>query len=272
MRRTLVVFLAAALVPITSMAATAQVDEEGAEIYQQNCSTCHQPDGSGISGTFPPLAGNPNAADVDYVTSVILEGKSGPITVNGVAYDGVMAAVPSLDDDQVAAVAAFVASLATGGDDPDEATTTTTLAPPTEGDADRGEALFSGSTRLANAAPACASCHSAGSYGLLGGPGLGPDLSDFFARFGGEAGVAAALANPPSATMTPLFEDHPLTEEEIADLTAYFAVVAEEPAPDGPDLLTIFGLAGAAGLFGFLALFVRKPRGTYLDNLRGGTR
>lgn len=271
MRRTLVVLLAAALVPIASTAATAQVDEEGSEIYQQSCAACHQPDGSGISGTFPPLAGNPNAADVDYVASVILEGRSGPITVDGVTYDAVMPPVASLSEEQVGAVAAFVAALAEGGGD-DGPAAATTVPPVTDGDVDEGEALFSGAMRLTNAAPACASCHSAGSHGLLGGPGLGPDLSDFFARFGGEAGVAAALANPPSATMTPLFEDHPLTENEIADLTAYFAVVAEEPAPGGPDLLTIFGLAGAAGLFGFLALFVRKPRGTYLDNLRGGTR
>ena len=273
MRRPAVAALLALSVALIGAPAVAQSDTEGEEIYQQNCATCHQPDGSGISGTFPPLEGNPNSADVDYVTSVILEGKSGPITVNGVNYDSVMTAVSSLDEEQVAAVAAFVATLAEGGVvEPDQDTTTTSPGPVIEGDADRGEALFSGSTQLANAAPACASCHSAGSHGLLGGPGLGPDLSDFFARFGGEAGVAAALANPPSATMTPLFEDHPLTDDEIADLTAYFAAVVEEPALGGPDLLTIFGLAGAAGLFGFLALFDRKPRGTYLDNLTGGTR
>ena len=132
--------------------------------------------------------------------------------------------------------------------------------------------MFTGATRLENNAPACGSCHAAGPHALLGGPGLGPDLTDFFVRFGGETGVAGALANPPSATMAPLFADHPLTEQETVDLTAYFAVVAEEPRSGGPDLLTIFGLAGAAGLFGFLALFVRKPRGTYLDNKRGGAR
>ena len=72
--------------------------------------------------------------------------------------------------------------------------------------------------------------------------------------------------------MTPLFADNPLTEDEIAHLTAYFADVADDPTTGGPDLLTVFGLVGAAGLFGFLALFVKKPKGTYLDNLRGGAR
>lgn len=255
----------------TASPAAAQTDD-GEELYQQSCATCHQPDGTGISGTFPPLAGNPNAADVEYVTSVITEGKQGPLTVDGVSYDGVMAPVTTLTEDQVAAVAAFVATLAEGGGPDVEPATTTTLAPVNEGDTDEGERLFSGATRFANGAPACASCHSAGAHALLGGPGLGPDLTDFFVRFGGDAGVAGALANPPSATMTPLFADQPLTEEEIADLTAHFAAVADEPRPGGPDLMTIFGLAGAAGLFGFLALFVRKPRGGYLENKRGGAR
>lgn len=269
MRRTALLVLA--LTMSMTIPATAQTDD-GEELYQQACATCHQPDGRGIVGTFPPLAGNPNVADVDYVMSVIMQGKRGPLTVDGVTYDAVMAPVTTLTEDQVAAVAAFVATLAEDGGSDDEPATITTPAPVTEGDAGEGEHLFTGATRLENRAPACGSCHAAGSHGLLGGPGLGPDLTDLFIRFGGEAGVAGALANPPSATMAPLFADHPLTEDEIRDLTAYFAEVADEPSPGGPDLLTVFGLAGAAGLFGFLALFVRKPRGGYLENKRGGAR
>ncbi|MDH3248695.1 MAG: cytochrome c [Acidimicrobiia bacterium] len=271
MSRTLIVFAATSMILLLSSVAIAQVDEEGSELYQQSCATCHQPDGSGISGTFPPLAGNLNAADTEYVASVILEGRRGPITVDGVTYDGVMPAIPSLSEAQVDAVAAFVAALAGGGGGNGTTTTTAPVAPD-DGDVDEGEALFTGAARLANGAPACASCHSVGRHDRLGGPGLGPDLTDLFVRFGGEAGAAAALANPPSATMTPLFEDHPLNNDEIADLTAFFAAVADEPAAGGTDLLTVFGLAGAAGLFGFLALFVRKPRGKYLDTKRGGAR
>lgn len=32
---------------------------EGEELYLQYCAACHQPDGKGITGFFPPLANNP---------------------------------------------------------------------------------------------------------------------------------------------------------------------------------------------------------------------
>ena len=36
-------------------AATAS-DNSGEATYLQNCSACHQPDGKGLTGAFPPLA------------------------------------------------------------------------------------------------------------------------------------------------------------------------------------------------------------------------
>ena len=122
-----------------------------------------------------------------------------------------------------------------------------------------------------NGAPACAACHGAGGFDQLRGSGLGPDLTHMYSRFGGEQGTAAALAIPPSATMTPLFADNPLTETEIADLTAFFAEVDQEEPGGGFDMLWIWGLAVLAALLGFLALFVSKPSGTYLDKLRSST-
>jgi hypothetical protein len=48
---------------------------------------------------------------------------------------------------------------------------------------DRGQALFLGTTRFENQAPACISCHSAG-IGALNGGTLGPDLTHVFGRYG----------------------------------------------------------------------------------------
>jgi cytochrome c5 len=85
----------------------AQEPDDGAAIYQAKCAACHQPDGTGIPGTFPPLADNPHIADTDYVASVIENGLSGEIEVNGVTYDGQMP-VLGLSDAEASAVISFL--------------------------------------------------------------------------------------------------------------------------------------------------------------------
>ena len=224
--------------------------DDGAAGYAASCASCHQVDGSGIPGAFPPLAGNEAATDPAYVADVIANGLSGPIEVDGVVYDSVMPAVPALSGAELDAVVAYVVSLAAGSDDPtpDEPTTETTLpAGPTVGDPDRGRELFLGSKGLDEGGAACAACHSAGAEGNLGGNGLGPDLTTAFDRLGGEAGLTGWLANPPSATMMPIFAEDPMTEEETADLVAYLATTSDADTDDGPiDLLLVAGLVASS--------------------------
>lgn len=80
----------------------------GQDVYLQNCSGCHQPSGSGVPGSFPPLAGNPNVDDTEYVRGVIANGLSGVIEVNGETYDGVMPSFSTLSDEEVDALIAFL--------------------------------------------------------------------------------------------------------------------------------------------------------------------
>lgn len=249
----------------TARAATLQPVEEGASIYEADCASCHQANGEGISGSFPPLAGNPAVADEAYVASVVRDGLSGAIEVLGVSYDSTMPPV-SLSDDEVAAVAAYVATLAGSGTS--TPATTPVAAGPTEGDPDRGHELFVGSASFANGGPACAACHAAGTVDGLGGPGLGPDLTVAFDRLGGEAGLTGWLANPPSAVMAPLFKDKTLADDEIADVVAYLGEARSAPPGSKVDLMTIIGLAGAVMLFGGLLIASRGLRDTYVERLR----
>jgi mono/diheme cytochrome c family protein len=83
---------------------------DGAEVYSQICSSCHQPGGAGLPGTFPPLLDNPNVADAAYVRQVVNEGRQGQITVLGQTYDGVMPPFSTLGDDDIEAVIAYVQS------------------------------------------------------------------------------------------------------------------------------------------------------------------
>ena len=78
----------------TAETAVATVDElmaKGEAVYLANCAACHQPDGSGLTGAFPPLAGSDYLkGDRNQVMAAALFGLSGPITVNGVDYNGVV--------------------------------------------------------------------------------------------------------------------------------------------------------------------------------------
>lgn len=80
----------------------------GSATYTQNCASCHQANGQGIPGAFPPLAGHvPNLYNAEggreYLIKVVLYGLQGPITVNGASYNGVMNAWGQLSDEQIAA-------------------------------------------------------------------------------------------------------------------------------------------------------------------------
>lgn len=89
---------------------------DGHEVFLKNCSMCHQAEGQGLAGVFPPLAKSDylmeraKAEDRSELVSYILNGKTGKITVNGTDYNGVMTPVAGLSDADIAAVLSFVTS------------------------------------------------------------------------------------------------------------------------------------------------------------------
>jgi nitrite reductase (NO-forming) len=82
----------------------------GKQIYSQTCFACHQPEGTGIPNAFPPLAkSNYLNKDVNNVIGIVLHGKSGEVTVNGLTFNSVMPS-QSLSDEEVANVLTYVYS------------------------------------------------------------------------------------------------------------------------------------------------------------------
>ena len=80
----------------------------GQRVYEQNCLACHQANGQGVPGAFPPLAGSDYLlADPEAAINVLLKGLSGEITVNGETYNGVMPAV-QLSDEKMANVLTYI--------------------------------------------------------------------------------------------------------------------------------------------------------------------
>ena len=71
----------------------------GKEVYDKICTTCHQPDGRGMAGVFPPLAQSDFLMhDSERAIRVLIEGLQGPITVNGQTFNGVMPNFSLTDD------------------------------------------------------------------------------------------------------------------------------------------------------------------------------
>lgn len=93
-------------------AGTLTKDEQiaaGRQLFTGTCSVCHQANGEGLKGVFPPLAKSDYiAADPKRIVNAMLHGVSGKVTVNGVEYNSVMPPMTQLADDEVANIATFV--------------------------------------------------------------------------------------------------------------------------------------------------------------------
>jgi len=85
---------------------------DGATVYLANCSSCHQTNGNGVPGAFPPLAANPLVTgNAVAVIAIVKNGLEGRIVVNGQAYSGIMPRWSGvLSDQQIAAVISYIRS------------------------------------------------------------------------------------------------------------------------------------------------------------------
>jgi mono/diheme cytochrome c family protein len=83
---------------------------KGQATYQQICVSCHQADGTGMPGVYPPLDGSEwLTGDARVPIAIVLHGMMGPITVAGQTYDNMMTAWGAmLSDEDAAAVVSYV--------------------------------------------------------------------------------------------------------------------------------------------------------------------
>ncbi len=134
---------------------------DGKTIFAANCSACHGANGLG-GGPYPPLAGNPdvNAADSAGVIRIVLNGRTGPLEVNGKQYGGNMPAWRDLSDADIAAVLTYVRSAWNNGAPAVSADQVAAARAPV---AMSGEALF---------AAHCATCHQSAGQGTDAFPPL----------------------------------------------------------------------------------------------------
>ncbi|MFA9213024.1 MAG: cytochrome c [Candidatus Methylacidiphilales bacterium] len=81
----------------------------GYQLYEKNCSNCHQTDGTGLAQLYPTLVNsdfiknNPTAID-----SIIKYGQKGSIMVNGIEYNMAMPGNNKLSDFEIKQIASYV--------------------------------------------------------------------------------------------------------------------------------------------------------------------
>lgn len=72
----------------------------GEEVYEKNCVACHQSEGQGVEGAFPPLAKSDYLLeDKNRAIRQIIHGSKGEMVVNGVTYNSIMPAQPVTDEE-----------------------------------------------------------------------------------------------------------------------------------------------------------------------------
>jgi mono/diheme cytochrome c family protein len=95
----------------------------GRRVYAQNCIACHQANGAGLQGVYPPLARANWVRDTpERLIKIVLAGMAGPVTVNGNAYNNAMTPFARLNDQQIAAVLTLIRTDPAYGNDASEVT------------------------------------------------------------------------------------------------------------------------------------------------------
>jgi mono/diheme cytochrome c family protein len=85
----------------------------GKALFSANCITCHQANGQGIPGQYPPLAGSEIVLGpaVNHTIAIVLKGLQGPLTVKGQAFNNAMQPWEGqYTDQQLAAILTYVRS------------------------------------------------------------------------------------------------------------------------------------------------------------------
>ena len=85
----------------------------GQTLYEMACLPCHQPEGKGLLGVYPPLVNSEFVrGDSSRLIRVVLHGLSGPITVAGEVFGGAdsipMPSMGGLSDQQISDILSYV--------------------------------------------------------------------------------------------------------------------------------------------------------------------
>jgi ubiquinol-cytochrome c reductase cytochrome c subunit len=215
---------------LRSAGAQQDLVDQGRELYETGCISCHGPDGVGIDGRGPSLQGVGAASASFYLST-------GRMPATSPSQQAVRKP-PVYSPDEIAALVAYVASLGPGPAIPQ--------IDPATGDLAEGQQLYTAN---------CAACHnSAGSGGALGQAIYAPALFDATPQQ-----VAEAVRVGPGAM--PAFGPQQISDQQLASIVRYVEYL-KDPDDRGGASLGRLGpvpeglVAWVAGIGGVL-LFAR---------------
>jgi cbb3-type cytochrome c oxidase subunit III len=219
---------------------------DGKGIFAAKCAACHQANGAG-GGPFPPLAGNADvtASDTSTLILTVLNGRSGPILVNGKTFSGAMPAwKDQLSSDDIAAVLTYIRSAWTNKA---AVVTTEQVAAARNPTALSGGQIF---------AAKCAACHQSSGQGTSAFPPLNgnphvsaADPKEMIATIvNGRSGALAVNGTTYNGKM-PAWKGQ-LSHADIAAVATYIrsawtnkapGVTEQQVAASGPAVLSTVG-------------------------------
>ncbi|HEY3390707.1 MAG TPA: cytochrome c [Prolixibacteraceae bacterium] len=90
---------------------TAEKVHKENDVYKKYCLVCHQANGSGVPGMYPPLGpGSWVGNDPKELVTHLLQGLKGKIEVNGEIYNSLMPAQVQMTDEEIAEVLTYIRS------------------------------------------------------------------------------------------------------------------------------------------------------------------
>lgn len=236
---------------------------QGHTIFEQTCQFCHTIGGGILVG--PDLKDVTSRKDREELVSFIVDPKSfGADMPNPGISETEAKEVLLYIDEQSGAEPVLIS------EEEDGAATPVLIS----ADTTTGRDLFIGKISLENGGAACFSCHNIDGLAALGGGTLGKDLSEGYAGLT-EAGLAGISKAVP--VMASIFDERPLTDEELVHLTAFLREVSSEGSQretsSFPFIFIVIGIAGCLVIVGILQLIWRgRLSGVRQLLVKGGSK
>lgn len=250
------VFVFLPLIPVLAQ-------KTGEQIFKETCTACHTIGKGKLVG--PDLANVQNRHSEEWIRNFVKSSQT--VIKSGDRYaDSLFKAFnqmpmpdhPNLTDDEIKGLIAYISAQ---GSAPATATASTIAL---KGNSNRGRDLFGGKIRFTNRGAACNSCHNVDMKGFISGGALGKDLTHAITRLSAP-GVAGIVSGLPFPQMKATYGTRPVTDQEIADITA-FLTTADKPVPPKTftsnvgSYLLVWGAAGFVILLILFSLFWMKRK------------
>ncbi len=207
------------------------VADDGKELFDKQCASCHTIGGGDTGG--PDLKGVTSKRTHEWLETVIIEpdkltAAKDPVQIELVKKYGYEMPNLGIGHDDALKIITYLAGADASGagaaPTPVPASEQLKLVATPELIA-RGKALFTGRERLTKGGAPCVGCHPLAYPGIEGGNLSVADLGASYRKMG-ENGMRGALKALKFPTMKRIYQDRPLTDEEVAAFLALYADAA----------------------------------------------